>query len=134
MAREKFVVRLLDEAGALLSWAEVYAEPRPQERGASCPFWPVTPTQFVIERDGLCKRLSVHWCDLDVARVQDVLEPTPVAVGQVFHFTWVEPIWLVGGMRDVPLPAVTVRQSITLSPPTGLLNAIDPRAGAVQAE
>lgn len=121
MAIEKFVVRLLDDAGALLSWAEVRAEPRPQERGASCPFWPVGPTLFVIEQDGFASRISVHWCDLDVARVQSVVESTPVSVGQVLTFAWIEPIWLVPGQRDVPLPAVTIRQAVSLSPPTGSL-------------
>jgi hypothetical protein len=124
MAREKFVVRLLDDAGALLAWAEVYASPKPQERGASCPFWAPSPTSFVIEQDGLASRISVHWCDLDVARVQALMASVSVRVGQVFAFAWAEPIWLVPGMRDVPLPGVTIRQSVTVGPPTGFLTAV----------
>lgn len=116
MSRDKFVVRLLDDAGNLLAWAEVRAEPRPQARGASCPYWPTGPTSFVIERDGIASTISVHWCDLDVARMQKIIEPTPVQVGQVMAFSWLEPIWLVPGQRDVPLPPVTVRTSVTLSP------------------
>ena len=126
MAREKFVVRLLDDANELLAWCEVFAEPRPQARGASCPFWPLTPTQFVMERDGLAVRISVHWCDLDVARVQQLAEAMPVTQGQAASFVWMEPIWLVPGMRDVPLPPVTETRSVTIPVPTGSLNAVAP--------
>lgn len=119
----KFVVRLLDEAGALLAWASVYATARPQDRAGSCPFFAPT-TSFVIERDGLASRISVHWCDLDVARVQVLVEATPVSVGQVFAFNWIEPVWLVPGMRDVPLPPVTVRAPVAVSVPVGTLAAV----------
>lgn len=125
MTPQKFVVRLLDAAGTLLSWAEVYASPKPQARpAASCPFWAAGNTTFVIEQDGLAIRLSVHWCDLDVARVQDLIEPVPVQAGQVFTFAWLEPVWLVAGMRDVPLPPVTVRASVAVGVPTGALTAV----------
>lgn len=125
MAREKFVVRLLDKDAQLLSWAEVYAEPRPQERGASCPYFPVPrqPTQLVIERDGVATELTVHWCDLDVARRTNVMEPTAVKAGQVVLFNWIEPVWLVPGMREVPLPPVTVHQPVTIGVPAGSLMA-----------
>jgi hypothetical protein len=121
---QKFVVRVLDADDALLAWAEVHAEPRPQARGASCPFFPITPTQFPIERDGVAAKLTIHWCDLDIARLTSLLEPTPVRTGQVFTFTWIEPVWLVTGMREVPLPAVTLRQSVALAVPTGQLTSI----------
>lgn len=123
MAREKFVVRLLDATHALLAWAEVYAAPRPQNRGASCPYWPVGPTQFMVERDGCATAIAIHWCDLDVARLQPVLAPTPVAIGQILAFAWLEPIWLVAGMRDVPLPAVTLRAPVVLTPAPASLSA-----------
>jgi hypothetical protein len=124
MAREKFVVRLLDQDARLLAWAEVYAEPRPQERGASCPYWPVTATQFVVEQDGTASEITVHWCDLDVARRSPVMEPVAVTVGQVLTFSWTEPIWLVAGMRDVPLPAVTIRQPVAIEVPKGSVMAV----------
>ena len=120
----KFVVRLLTEADEILAWAEVYAEPRPQPRAAAaCPWWPVWPTAFPIERVGLAAKITVHWCDLDLSRVQAIIEPTPVQPGQVFNFSWIEPIWLVAGMKDVPLPTVTVRQSVTLAVPVGGMTA-----------
>lgn len=124
MAREKFVVRLLDADAQLLAWAEVYAEPKPQERGASCPFWPSGNTLFAIEQAGVATELTVHWCDLDVARRSPLLEPVAVQPGQVFTFAWMEPVWLVPGTRDVPLPAVTIRQPVSISPPTGSLMAV----------
>jgi hypothetical protein len=124
MGPQKFVVRLLDAAGALLAWATVYATAKPQSTAASCPFWSATNTSFVIEQDGLASRLSVHWCDLDVARQQVLVEPVLVTAGQVYTFAWLEPVWLVPGMRDVPLPPVTVRAPVVLKPPVGSLAAV----------
>ena len=121
---DKFVVRLLDENNALLSWAEVYAESRPQPN-ASCPFWAKEPTRFYIEASGMAKKISVHWCDLDIARVQDIPE-TKVGSGQIFDFGWIEPVWLISGMRDVPLPAVTVGNPVSLGVPIGSLGAKAP--------
>lgn len=120
----KFVVRLLDPDDQLLAWTTVWADPKPQEGRASCPFWPTGATQFAIEQAGVVTRMSVHWCDLDIARVSQPMEPTAVQVGQVFTFAWLEPVWLVAGMRDVPVPPVTVRESVTLVVPTGSLTAV----------
>lgn len=123
--RQKFVVRLLDDAANLLGWAEVFASARPQGQRRSCPFFSDQPTQFVIEQDGVASQITIHWCDLDLARSSPPLEPTPVQVGQVFTFTWIEPVWLVPAPeKDVPLPAVTMRQSVTLAPPTGSLMGV----------
>jgi hypothetical protein len=122
MAPEKFVLRLVDAAGDLLAWATVYAQPSPQDRAASCPFWPVDgrTTPLVIEREGVTDAITVHWCALDVAR-QSAVDAVGVAAGQVFAFTWIEPVWLVSGMRGVPLPAVTERASVVASAPTGTI-------------
>lgn len=121
---QRFTIRLLDAAGALLAWTDVYATAKPQARpAASCPFWPNAPIQFLIDQDGAAAQISVHWCDLDVARVETIGEPVSVTAGQVFTFTMLGPVWLVPGMRDVPLPAVTVRKSVAISPPTGGLTA-----------
>lgn len=117
--RAIFVARILDDAGALLAWARVEAEARPQDRAASCPFFALEPTRFEAEASGLASRISVHWPDLDVARVQDILEPVQVEAGQVLAFAWIEPVWLVAGSRGVPLPPVTERRSVVISPPTG---------------
>jgi hypothetical protein len=80
-------------------------------------------TQFVIEQDGLANQISVHWCDLDLARVTPLMEPVPVKALQVFTFAWIEPVWLVSGMKDVPLPQVTVRAPVKIGVPTGALVA-----------
>lgn len=121
---QKFVVRLMSTTGELLAWATVWAEPKPQgRRAASCPFWPKAPTQFVIEMSGRAASISVHWCDLDIARVNRLMEPADVIAGQMFNFTWTEPVWLVAGMKDVPLPPVTERQPVSIAVPTGALVA-----------
>lgn len=118
--RAQFVVRLLGEEDELLAWARVEAEARPQDRAGSCPFWPVTATKFGIERDGMAVKLVVHWADLDVAR-QTALPGARVSVGQVFDFTWIEPVWLVPGTRGVPLPSVTERAPVVVGVPTARL-------------
>lgn len=122
---QKFVVRLLDAEDTLLAWAEVYASPKPQGQRRSCPFWADGPTQFLIEQDGVASKVTIHWCDLDLARLGTPIEPTPVQVGQIFNWTWIEPVWLVPATeKDVPLPAVTVRKSVTLNVPPGTLAAV----------
>jgi hypothetical protein len=122
--RARFIVRLMSEADELLSWAEVWAQAKPQKTAGSCPFWPFKATQFVIEQDGHAAYMTVHWADLDVARKQQLLNTTPVQVGQVFTFAWLEPVWLVPGMRDIPLPGVTVRGPVAIGVPTGSLAAV----------
>lgn len=124
----RFVVRLLEAAGELLAWADVPAVASPQQQAASCPFWPTIPTAFHIERDGTVTQMSVQWADLGVARIA-ALAPVAVQAGQVFHFTWIEPVWLVPGMRDVPLPSVTVRAPVQIAVPVGAMGARDPRVG-----
>jgi hypothetical protein len=118
----KFVVRLLDRDNTLLSWAEVAAVPAPQSGRASCPFWPSAVTRFVIEQSGVIATMAVHWTDLDIARTREMAE-TPVEAGQVFDFTWIEPVWLVAGMSGVLLPPVTVRAPVVAQPPAGSLVA-----------
>lgn len=126
MEPQKFVVRLLSADATLLAWAQTHAEPKPQDRGASCPFWPIDATRFIVEQSGEAVELSIHWCELDVARRRELVEPVHVEAGQMFDFHWIEPIWLVPGTRDVPLPAVTVREPIVISTPTGMLMSAPP--------
>lgn len=116
----RFIVRLVDESGALLSWAEVQAEAKPQGRPRSTPLMAVCPTQFVIERDGVATQLVIHWADMDVVRATRLMEPTPVQVGQVATHAWLEPVWMVKGAEtDIPLAPVTVRGPVRVSVPPG---------------
>lgn len=122
----RFIVRLLDAANELLSWAEVYATAKPQGRPRSTPFWADAKTQFVIERDGVASKVLIHWADLDVVRVGPEMTPTQVQTGQVLDFTWLGPVWMVEGSGiDLPLPAVTVRKSVNIAPPTGALGVVE---------
>jgi hypothetical protein len=123
--RSKFVLRLLDDADQLLAWTTVYAAPRPQGRPRSCPFYAIEPTKLVIERDGMASKVTIHWCDLDLARIGQPMEPVQVSAGQVCAFVWIEPVWLVPtGGQDVPLPTVTERQSVTVGVPTASLGVV----------
>ena len=120
--RTKFVARVLDEAHQLLAWAEVWAVATPLGGGRSCQFWPEAPTRFRVTQAGTACLLTVHWCDLDIAR-QTPLAATSVTEGQVFDFTWIEPVWLAPAMANVPLPAVTLDRSVELCVPAGALVA-----------
>ncbi len=113
--KHKFVARLLTADDALVGWSEVWAEARPQQGRASCPLIPVTDTRFLCEIDGQATKVAVHWTELDVARVIEI-PPLPCTAGGVLAMHWTEPVWLVAGMKDVVLPAVTVRAPITVSP------------------
>lgn len=113
-----FIVRLLTADHALLAWARVPAEARPQATRASCPFFATGPSWFDIEQDGEVACLTVHWPDLDIARIA-TLQPTPVQAGQRFLLSWLEPVWLTAGMQNVPLPAVTEREPVRIGVPTG---------------
>lgn len=115
----RFVVRVLDETYALLGWAEVLASPRPQPGRASCPFWPAAhTTPFTMEQEGRAHYIAIHWPDLDIARLK-AIDSIPVVVGQIVTLSWDEPVWLVAGGKDVPLPEVTQRASVTIAVPVG---------------
>jgi hypothetical protein len=120
----RFIVRLLDAEGGLLAWSEVLATAKPQGRPRSTPFKANHQTMFAIERDGIAAGLSVHWADLDVARYSALMNPSPVQVGQVMRFDWIEPVWMVKGAEsDVPLPPVTVGRPVVIGVPVGNLMA-----------
>lgn len=115
----------MDDADRLLAWTELQAESKPQGSRRSCPFWPLGPTQFVIEQAGVASKIAVHWCELDLARVQAVDPPMAVQVGQLTVYAWIAPVWLVPAMeKDVVLPPVTVRRPVTIRPPTGALAGV----------
>lgn len=117
----RFIVRLLTSDGMLLAWAEVLATAKPQRTAASCPFWPDGETSFLVDEDGVASTISVHWADLDVARVETLSEPVTVKKGERRTLPWLQPVWLVPGMRDVPLPGVTVGRPVTVGVPAGAL-------------
>lgn len=119
----KFVARLLDDADTLLGWAQVDCVPKPQKGRVSGVFRPVAPTQFVIETAGRCTRISIHWCDLDIARVMPIAEPVEVLPYQMFTFTWLEPVWVVSGQADVPLPATVHHHGVLVGIPSGTMTA-----------
>ncbi len=132
MAIEKFVLRLLSADDTMLAWAEVFASPRPQQqvdetgnkRSASCPYFPVDdlPTQLPVFEAGVATKVSIHWCDLDIARVMDLAGELTVEVGQTAMFSWtLTPVWLVAGMHNVPLPPVVIAKPVQLSVPVGTL-------------
>jgi len=84
----------------------------------------LAPSMFAIEQAGIATDLIIHWADLDVVRKTPLMEATPVTVGQVFRFHWIEPVWMVEGSKTMlPLPAVTVRAPVAIAVPVGVMVA-----------
>lgn len=123
-----FVVRLLDAEHNLIAWGKAQAEPR-REFGsrASCPFWPTVPIVCVSERGGRVTTIAIEWTELAIARMNAIGPLDVAAAGQSITVDLIEPIWLVAGMRDVPLPTVTERKAVTIGVPPAQLGAKDPR-------
>jgi len=118
MFTQKFVIRLLTTEGELLGWTEEHLEPE-VSKSEGCVRFKTDKSTFQILKAGTASFLSIHWCDLDVARK---LEPTggPMVipeshVGKLAQMHWMSSIWGVQGNTDVPLPGVIVG-SVTLSP------------------
>jgi hypothetical protein len=127
VAREKFVVRLLDPNNEMLGWATVYGEPRPNERRRSCCFFPGGPTYIKIERGGRAERMSIHWCDLDIGRITNIIDPQDVTAGQSVVYHWIEPLFQVVGSAEFAeqeLACTVIRDNVTIDIPAGALGVI----------
>jgi hypothetical protein len=121
----EFTIRLLTDDGALLGWTTQMAESKPQGRPRSTPFRAVGPSTFDIERDGRATQIAVHWHDLDVARLSPISMPMDVKAGQQVQFHWIEPVWMIkGSEQPVPLPPVTLRKKVVISPPPARMGAV----------
>jgi hypothetical protein len=80
---------------------------------------------FEIEQDGTATQIAVHWHDLDVARLSPLMGPVEVKKGQVMRFDWIEPVWMVkGAEQPVPLPPVTLKRPVVISPPPARMGAV----------
>lgn len=107
------IVRLLGVDRALLAWAEVQGEPRGHGIvGATGPF------AAHADRTGVAVFLDVHWPDLDV-HFRTTIAPVELTAGTPIAFQ-LERLFVINGSRE-PLPAVTVKQSVTISVPTGAM-------------
>lgn len=130
----KFVVRLLDDAGTLLGWTTLHLSPQPfdpEHPRTRCDFCPDSPTSIRVLAAGRATRMVVHWTDVNVVRQEAILTPLDLFrehIGQVLMYHWAQPVWAVQGQPDVPLPPVTVGESISLVVPTG--NLIPTPSGA----
>lgn len=123
---QKFVIRLLTEDGVLLAWAEEHLVAQSGGR------YVTSVTRLHVEQAGTPALISIHWCDADIARTERLLlKADPVEPGQVLEFHWFDSekkntaVWDQNihkpmSKDDVPLPAVTIRQSIAIGvPPMG---------------
>ncbi len=109
----KLVVRVLDADNRLLAWVPVWAEMR-GDRGLHVTGVYSAPVEAV----GVPVILSVHWTDMNVQSRVLLTDHPRVEPGMVVPLSWPGPAITVGS-DEGPLPAVTVRQAVTIAPPTG---------------
>jgi hypothetical protein len=116
----KLVARILDVDNRLLAWAPVLAE----TRGDRC-LWATQAAQAPVERAGTPVTLSVHWPDMNV-QTRVPMPSEAVEPGRLIALSWDQPIFRFGS-DDGPLPGVTVRAPVVVSPDVGNISAIGHR-------
>ncbi len=124
----KFVLRLLDEQDQLLGWREIVGEAKTDHPGAaSAPIFGVEGRVFplVACASGEIRSATLHWCDMNTARVIPANWPagTTVKAGQVVDFFLVEPLWMIPGEHNVALPPVTVTSNISIGTRPAVIGA-----------
>lgn len=126
--KQKFVIRLVTESGDLLAWGEEHLKPTPDREQGNTRFGGKGHRSILrVCKAGTAQFVSVHWCDLDVARKIPILggpmEIPEAAVGSDAAFDWMQAVWGVQGNTDVPLPPVTVGGPVVLTPDTAAIGA-----------
>lgn len=115
----RLVVRLLDAAGTILAWADVYA----QARGDGA-LWLMAPFQAVGEKSGSAVTVSVHWPDINAHVLIPLEAAIPVQAQTIVTVPWGDqPILRIAPQGQYPPPPVTVRQSVAVGVPLGSLAA-----------
>ena len=118
----KLVIRLLDSANQLLGWTEHQAKARGDGKLRA-----QGQVRLVIEQAGSPQTLSVHWADLNVEVRTDVTAWLSVIVGQVLTVAEHDGPLITAGAMPGPLPAVTVRQAVSVNVPVGQMGATGAR-------
>jgi hypothetical protein len=116
MLTTKIVIRIMNEQEEILGWAEVMAEARGDGK-----LWVAEPTMVLIEKDGVTRYFSSHWCDVNV-ELRHVVEPKQVKFGEMLEIPGELAIITVGPAAG-GLPSVTVREPIRIGIPVGNLGA-----------
>ena len=121
--RAKIVVRILDEAGALLGWAPLLAEAR-GDRALRAIQKCVVP----IEQSGTPSVVSYHWTDMNVQK-RVPYAAGPVTEGQTVELTFADGIVLSMPSDDGPLPPVTVRGAVAVAVPSAAMGVVGSGGG-----
>lgn len=119
--RTKIVVRILDAAGALLGWTPLLAEARGDQTLRASHVC-VVP----IEQSGTATVVSYHWADIGVQK-RVPFGPVDLFEGALIELKFPDGVVLTLPSDEGPLPAVTVRASTALSPPTAAMGVLDAR-------
>lgn len=123
--KTKIVVRLLDETGRLLGWAQVMARAKGDGK-----LWSSGPLRIPIELRGLATTLSLHWCDVNVEIRLALPRPTWFEAGETYTpYEEAADLITVGAIPG-ELPAVTVRGPVAVDLLAGELGA-GGRAGSI---
>lgn len=122
MANVRMIARLLDQNDCVLAWCEFSA--RMPGDGA---LWADGPVVAIGEADGIARTLLVHWPDMHAQR-RISLEPSRVALATPVPIQFVAEVMRFDDPSvHPPLPPVTVRAPVALSPPSAAMGARDSR-------
>ncbi len=119
--KQKFVIRLMSDDGAMLGWCEEHLV------GIKGSF-KGTESKILLTNPGTATYIEVHWCDLDVTRSERLIDgevKIPLdKVGTFAKFGWAfKSVWLVEGARRHHLPPIVVTKNVVLSPAPAQMGA-----------
>jgi hypothetical protein len=108
----KVVLRVLDDAGALLGWTAIEA----RARGDGC-LWSPGPVALLVDAPGAPALVSLHWCDLNVEVRVPLPAQSPVEAGQALTVYREATPLIVCGQPPASLAPVTVRAAAAITVP-----------------
>lgn len=113
----KIVLRVLDDGGQVLAWAEVQAE----ARGDGCLWAPGPIVCEPCEMPGAPRWVSYHWTALNV-ETRVAYAGAAVQAGDVIALQCEAPLIVVGPPAG-GLPPVIVRRRTVIAPVAGVVGA-----------
>lgn len=119
----KVVVRLMDDSGRMLGWAEDHAHARGDGK-----LWIEHPVAVPVIEDGLFTKISAHWADVNIEVRMPIVAPLPIVKGQIVPIEAPWPVFDLGRPAG-GLPPVVITRNVAITVPTGTLNPVGVRMG-----
>lgn len=113
----KTIVRILDDAGSMLGWQEVWAS-IPGDGTLRSD----APVEIRIDAGGRPRFISIHWADMNVETRAPMEEMAEVHPGQVVKFP-AGILMVVGNPPSEALPPVIERGHVKVGVPVGSMSA-----------